>query len=183
MAASSTKSTVRGGRINTIQVVEKAIELRAKAIKNGHPYDAVWAVFDKDDFPAASFNAAISKAERNGIGCAWSNEAFELWYVFHFANRVTPMSRNEYSKAIGDYISSSPKFRGKYTYKKNDSQTHLLLTTHGDEAQAIRYAEKQEESYGDNRYAQHNPSTTVYKLVRLLRGEDTDFNSKLIADL
>lgn len=39
-----------GGKINTMQVVDKAIELQDKAMASGTPYDTVWAVFDKDDF-------------------------------------------------------------------------------------------------------------------------------------
>ena len=174
-----------GGKINTMQVVEKAIELRDKAIESGSPYDTVWAVFDKDDFPSASFNAAIEKANRHNIGCAWSNEAFELWYVFHFVNRVTAMNREEYKKAISKYINDSPTYnqKAKYTYRKNDPKSHITMTTYGDEARAIRFASNQAASFSDTRYATHNPCTTVYKLVRLLRGEDKEFNKKIMDDL
>lgn len=72
---------VDGAGANTKQVVEKAIELRDKATI---PYDRVWAVFDKDSFPDVKFNGAIQKAISNGIDVAWSNEAFELWYLYHF---------------------------------------------------------------------------------------------------
>ena len=41
---------------------------------------------------------------------------------------------------------------------------------------AIRYAQSQANSFDDTRFALHNPCTTVYKLVRLLRGEDQEFN-------
>jgi hypothetical protein len=174
-----------GGKINTIKVVEKAIELQEKAIAAGRPYDAVWAVFDKDDFPASLFNAAIIKAEQHHIGCAWSNEAFELWYVFHFVNRVTAMSRDEYKAAISKYVNESPSYneRGRYTYRKNDAKTRQTLQMYGDEARAIRYAENQEATFSDERYATQNPCTTVFKLVRLLRGEDSVFNQKIMADL
>lgn len=57
---------------NTTDVVDKAIELKSKG-----DYDRVWAVFDKDSFSANKFNGAIIKAQNNGIGCAWSNEAME----------------------------------------------------------------------------------------------------------
>jgi hypothetical protein len=174
-----------GGKINTIQVVDKAIELQNKAAESGNPYDTVWAVFDKDDFPASSFNAAIIKAEQHNIGCAWSNEAFELWYVFHFVNRVTVMHREDYKKAISSHVNASPAYRekAKYSYKKNDAKTHTTLLNYGDEARAIRYAQSQDESFTDERYATHNPCTTVYKLVRLLRGEDKAFNKKIAEDL
>ena len=174
-----------GGKINTMQVVDKAMELRDKAIASGLPYDTVWAVFDKDDFPASTFNAAILKAEQHGIGCAWSNEAFELWYVFHFVNRVTAMSREEYKTVISKYVNDSPAYtqNTKYVYKKNDQKSRVIITAHGDESRAIRYAQSQANSFDDTRFALHNPCTTVYKLVRLLRGEDQEFNKKIMDDL
>lgn len=174
-----------GGKINTIQVVDKAIELRDKAVNSGEPYDAVWVVFDKDDFPSSDFNAAITKAEQHDLGCAWSNEAFELWYVFHFVNRVTAMKREEYKKVISKHVNESPVYiqKVKYSYKKNDSQSRKVMTSYGDEIRAIRFAEAQAASFSDNRYATHNPCTTVYKLVRLLRGEDKNFNNKIMEDL
>lgn len=169
-----------GGRINTIQVVNKAIQLRDKAIRENNPYDSVWAVFDRDSFTAKDFNAAIQKAESNGIRCAWSNEAFELWYVFHFVNRVTPMRRKDYEKAISEFISKHLK---GYTYKKNDPKMRRYVTLYGDETQAIKFAEKQAESFAHTRYAEQEPSTWVYRLVRLLRGEDEAFNKMIKTDL
>lgn len=174
-----------GGKINTIQVVDKAIELRDRALASGKPYDAVWAVFDKDDFPASLFNAAITKAEQHGIGCAWSNEAFELWYVFHFVNRITAMSREEYKTVISRHVNESPGYNQntKFVYQKNDTKSHMIMNACGDETRAIRYAHSQACSFDDTRYATHNPCTMVYKLVRLLRGEDREFNEKIMEDL
>lgn len=87
----------QGEGCDPLGVVNAAIELRKTSAK---PLNSVWAVFDKDDFPASRFHEAIEKAKRNGIKCAWSNEAFELWYVLHFQYRNTPMSRTEYQKCI-----------------------------------------------------------------------------------
>ena len=81
-----------GGGISTLKVVEKAIELRDKSKQK---YDRIWAVFDRDSFQPNSFNSAILKAAANGIECAWSNQAFELWYLLHFHNRVTSMHRDD----------------------------------------------------------------------------------------
>ncbi len=174
-----------GGKINTLQVVDKAIELRDRAASQHTPYDAVWAVFDKDDFPPQHFNDAITKAQDNGIGCAWSNEAFELWYVYHFENRTTPTSRNDYQSIINRHINAALNSNEKkiYSYKKNDKDTRHVLTTHGDEGRAIRFAQKQHLSYTDQRYATHNPCTTVYQLVKLLRGEDPVFNQQITDDM
>ena len=90
-----------GGGISTLGVVEKAIELRDKS---NQKFDRVWAVFDRDSFKSTSFNSAILKARANGIDCAWSNEAFELWYLLHFHNRITAMDRKEYEKAIEEAV-------------------------------------------------------------------------------
>lgn len=169
-----------GGKINTIQVVNKAIELRDKAINENKPYDSVWAVFDRDSFSAKNFNAAIQKAESNNIHCAWSNEAFELWYIFHFANRITSMSRKEYQNAITDFISKNKK---GYSYRKNDPNMHSYLNQYGNESQAIKFAETQAKSFNHMRFAEHEPSTWVYRLVRLLRGEDETFNKTIKSDL
>lgn len=38
-------------------------------------------------------------------------------------------------------------------------------------------------SFDDTCYATHDPCTMVYKLVRLLRGEDKEFNKKIMKGL
>ena len=48
-----------------------------------------------------------------------------------------------------------------------------------DEKKAIRWAEKQSEQFVETSYHEQNPCTTVYKLVRLLRGEDDTFNEMI----
>ena len=167
---------VKGEGDNTINVVDKAIELKSRG-----DYDSVWAVFDKDSFPDKNFNAAIEKAENNGIGCAWSNEAFELWYLYHFVNRVTAMSRTEYKKAITEAVNNSSNYKLKkpYTYAKNDTDNYRIMTTYGSMENAIKYAEFTSKTYTDKRYSTHNPCTMVYKLVRLLIGKDEKFNEEL----
>ena len=106
--------TLDGGRMNTVGVVDKAISLRDKA---NIPYDRVWAVFDKDGFPAKNFNTAIAKANQNHIECAWSNEAFELWYLYHFQNVTTGVSRKHYEEKISAAVNDSPKYKSKKKYK------------------------------------------------------------------
>ena len=163
---------VDGAGANTKQVVEKAIELRDKATI---PYDRVWAVFDKDSFPDVKFNGAIQKAISNGIDVAWSNEAFELWYLYHFYNRVTAMSRSEYKKAISKAVNNSPLHKGiPYVYAKNAIDNYEIMRKYGSEDNAIRWAEEKSKEYSDNRFATHNPCTMVFKLVRQLNGKDDE---------
>ncbi len=167
-----------GGGINTIQVVDKAIQLKKDAEMQDNPYDSVWAVFDRDSFKSSHFNMAISKAERNGIGCAWSNEAFELWYIYHFDNRCTQMQRSAYKGIITQRVRQTGYQNGKkkYTYSKNDPNMRSILLKCGcDEKKAIKRAESQAKTFQDQRFHTHNPCTMVYKLVKQLIGEDKNF--------
>ncbi len=167
---------VKGLGANTISVVDKAIEL-----KNKGDYDRVWAVFDKDSFPDKQFNNAIIKAEDNGVGCAWSNEAFELWYLYHFANRTTGMHRNEYQEAISNAVNHSPKYtlKKKYVYAKNDADNYRIMNVYGSQDNALRDAEAQSRTFRDRKYAQHNPCTMVFKLVLQLIGKDKELLEEL----
>lgn len=173
--------TIKGIGENTINVVDKAIELRNKAQKTEQEYDRVWAVFDKDSFSDANFNSAIIKARDNNICCAWSNEAFELWYLFHFSYQETGLSREKYKKAISDFVNHSKAYKAKkpYVYEKNSDQNYHIVNKYGSQERAIKLAEAKSKEYPDEKYANHNPCTMVYKLVLQLIGKDPTLNSEL----
>lgn len=166
-----------GGGISTLKVVEKAIELRDKSKQK---YDRVWAVFDRDSFKANSFNSAIFKAKANGIECAWSNEAFELWYLLHFHNRITAMNRDEYKKAIEDAVNDKIGKKNKiYKYEKNDPNMYTLLDKIGRQDLAIKWATSLNAKVVGEAFANYNPITQVYKLVEELIGKSTKLNKEL----
>jgi hypothetical protein len=171
---------VKGLGRGTIDVVEKAIRL-----KNKNNYDRVWAVFDKDDFPAKDFNKAIEMAQNNGVEVAWSNEAFELWYLCHFQNVTTGVSRRDYEDKISAAVNASPRYKlkKKYKYAKKDPQNYEIMTTYGSMESALRFAEAKHLEYTNSKYANQNPCTTVYKLVRQLLGNDDILNEELIAKI
>ncbi len=168
--------TVEGRGRGPKDVVKNAIELKVK-----NSYDRVWAVFDKDDILDNDFNEAINKATKEKIEVAWSNEAFELWYLYHFNNVVTGMSRKQYAAKISTAVKkASSKYKSEnYKYMKNDTKNYEIMTTCGSMDQAMKYAEAQHNEYTDAKYAAHNPCTTVYRLVRQLLGKDKDFNNEL----
>jgi len=161
-----------GKGYNTLRVVEEAIRIRDKNPK----YNKVWAVFDKDSFPENDFNSAIQKAKANNIGCAWSNEAFELWYLLHFQYRNTPMSREDYKKAIENEIN---KQTSKFAYTKNSTEMYEILIKYGDQTQAIKNAENLSQQYDNQNFANHNPRTQVYELVKQLIGQDDVLNKEI----
>lgn len=167
-----------GGGISTLKVVEKAIELRNKSKQK---YDRVWAVFDRDSFKATSFNNAILKARANNIRCAWSNEAFELWYLLHFHNRVTAMKRTEYEKAIEEAVNGKlDKKNHKFKYKKNSPDMYALLSRLGNQELAIKWAKELANSISGEQFANYNPQTMVFKLVEELNGQSTELNEEIV---
>ena len=162
-----------GKGYNTLKVVEEAIKIRDK---NPNKYNRVWAVFDKDSFPDNVFNSAIQKAKSNKIGCAWSNEAFELWYLLHFQFRNTSMSRESYKKVIENEIN---KKESGFVYLKNSTRMYDILQKHGNQEQAIKNAERLSQQYDNNAFASHNPRTQVYELVRQLIGKDEELTKEM----
>lgn len=75
---------------NTTSLIRKAIKLRNNS---NTTYDEVWCVFDRDSFPVQNFNNALSLATKNNIKVAYSNEAFEIWYLLHFNYHDSATSR------------------------------------------------------------------------------------------
>lgn len=166
-----------GGGISTLKVVEKAIELRGQSKQK---YDRVWAVFDRDSFRANSFNSAIMKAKANKISCAWSNEAFELWYLLHFHNRITAMKRDEYKEAIEEAVNNrAGKKKNLFKYKKNDAGMYHLLNKTGNQDSAIKWAKELARKNTGEQFANYNPQTMVYKLVEELNGQSEELNAEL----
>lgn len=165
-----TNIDIDGTGKNTLSIVEEAKKLRKKyEEKYLRKIDKVWAVFDKDSFPAKNFNNAIFKGENSKftINCAWTNEAFELWYLLHFNYYNTGISREQYKKLIEKEINKAAK-RNDFKYKKNSTEMYLLLSKYGNLDFAIRNAEKLENLYFDRNYSNHNPCTKVHKLVKEL---------------
>lgn len=111
-----TTATVKavGQAMNTVSLVNKAISILDAEEKKKRSYDQCWVVFDKDDFPAKDFNQAIQLARKNGFHVAYSNQAFEYWFLLHFNLYKGPLHRNSYavmlSKLIGMPYSKNEGF-------------------------------------------------------------------------
>lgn len=160
-------AVIGGGACGTCKLVEKAKKLK-KEYKRKHqvPFDRVWVVFDKDEYK--DFNEAIVKAEEEGMKCAWSNGAFELWFLLHFQEGVEGKCK-DYVNKIESILKKELK-KKDFSYAKNDKDFYQILQEHGDEAQAMSRAQKLRGSHeGKVDYAAHNPRTEVDLLVKELR--------------
>jgi len=149
---------IRGTGYNTVSLIKEAIRIKNEAIEKKEPYIEVWCVFDKDDFPIESFEKAINLAKENKIECAYSIEAFELWYLLHFNYIVSALSRKQYTEKLSELL--------KRPYKKNDKEIYALLKDK--QSRAIQNARKLFYQQNSLPLKDQNPVTTVFKLVERL---------------
>lgn len=141
---------VRGIGDNTLSLVE-----RAAALKEQGEYDQTWCVFDRDWFEPDRFNRALDLARREGMRVAYSNEAFELWYLLHFAYHDAATARVDYGDRLSRHFGSR--------YAKNRDDIFDLLEAR--QPDAIRNAERLMDQYPTPDPEADNPSTTVHLLV------------------
>jgi hypothetical protein len=118
----------------------------------------VWCVFDKDSFRADQFDNAIESARAKGYHIAYSNEAFELWYLLHYAYYNTATTRDQFKRLLTGYLT--------WPYSKNDPKMYQVLKHR--QADAIRNARNLLALYDPHHPSRDNPSTTVFELVEYL---------------
>lgn len=153
---------VDGTGVNTVAVVRRAMILREQRGKNKNipDYDEVWAVYDKDDFSAEDYRAAIALARNEGIESGHSNESFELWYVLHFADLEAAVGRKVYIERLSNVLGVD--------YEKSDATIAPLIHKNGDINRAIARGYLLEQLHVDSAAANANPYTRVYILAERL---------------
>ena len=172
---------VKGTGKNTLSLIGTAQEeiARRKAM-HLPPYYYVWLVFDKDSFPANRFNTTINtvadidkknaKEKRSEHWhSAWSNEAFELWYILHFRDQLGgAVSRTEFQQMIETEVRKQTGEKD-FRYVKNDPAMFNRLRAFTTEAihRAERALSVQMNAKGRN-WSAMNPATRVHELVKSL---------------
>nr|WP_199741426.1 RloB family protein [Prevotella sp. OH937_COT-195] len=156
MTAATIKAV--GQAMNTMTLVNKAINIREADQKRKRVYDQCWVVFDKDDFLAKDFNQAILLAEKNGFHVAYSNQAFEYWFLLHYNLYTGTIHRNQYKDML-TRLTGMP-------YSKSEGygavMYNLLLSR---QQQAISNAETVLAEISHGNPAEEESSTTVQRLV------------------
>ena len=144
---------IKGLGMNTLSLVKETIKLRDE----GEDYEQVWCVFDLDSFPKQNFEKAMQLAKIENIRVAYSNEAFEIWYLLHFDYPQAAMDRDQYKDIL------TTKLHKKY--KKNDEDIYHDLFNKQNVAltNAKRLLSEDHESHIN--CSKKNPSTTVHELV------------------
>lgn len=165
---------VEGEGKNTTSLVAAAIEHADEAES---PFDEVWVVYDHDDFGAERFNQA--EAQIRGLGAddgrperwaaAWSNQAFEVWYLLHFQFFDGQLHRHlVHHKLDGLLRSKGLRSAG---YRKNDPDLYGLLLPFQPEAIANAQRLVHEHGVPPTTPSEANPCTMVYRLVEALNAE------------
>ena len=157
--------TISGTGKNTLSLVEHAQkEVTARKRSDYPPYYKIWVVFDRDSFNPSDFDNAIatiagksSKTEQ--WQAAWSNEAFELWYILHFRTQAGgALSREDYEHILAHDMGRP--------YQKNAEDMFDLLKPHV--VTAIKRANRALKLQHGKPYHKQNPATTVQHLVKEL---------------
>ena len=130
--------------------------------KRGKDFDNYWVVFDMDANSKQDFNSAIQLAKANKLKVAYSNQAFELWYLLHFSYIQNEMHRRLYKRKLDELL--------PFPYDKDkDTAKNMYAALLNKQSDAIANARKAYEEIGNHQSpADEESSTTVYKLVEAL---------------
>lgn len=154
-------------------------------------FDEVWCVLDVDPNPnnpqqSTNFRNAIELATQNNIKIAYSNQAFEYWFILHFEDHQGgAMNRNDYHNKINNYLKNDKIYYDKNNKLVTDDFFNKMLEiidknkegkpiTRQDKA--IERAKKILALHKSNGTTPVNAesSTTVFELVEALQKKDTN---------
>lgn len=155
------------GGYNTLSLVRLAINFIENNGNFDSKIDECWVVFDKDDYNG-NFNNAINKALTNNLKVAYSNEAFELWFLLHFNFMGSAINRKDYNKKITENYKKETGNK-KYKYNKSTGILPLIRLIKDKESDAIKNAKKLLKQFKNEKsFFKKNPSTTIHLLVEKL---------------
>lgn len=158
---------VRGSGKHTLGLFEYAEELCRYA---PDPYDHVWLVFDKDDFPAEEFDCVQKKCvDASSSSCTfhalWSNPCFEIWPLLHLRYTTAPMSAAACQRALSDALTRECSA----TYSKSMDGLFKLVDAKRSVATAnVARLAKYHASIGNNKPSIMNPGTQVAEIFEEL---------------
>ncbi len=158
---------VKGEGKNSLSLVEKAIKI-IDNLKQDDSFDQIWCVFDKDNCSKEQFNQAERLAKENNIKIAYSNEAFEIWFILHFQYLDIATSRSKYPKILTTQMKKYGLLNKKEKYEKNREDMYEKLKPY--QTTAITNAAKliQDRDEAKKHPFDANPSTIVQELVQEL---------------
>ncbi|MER5645615.1 RloB family protein [Streptosporangium sp. NPDC002524] len=131
------------------RVVKKAVAISSEA-SSGEEYEHVWCVVDVDDHE--TLGTALSEARRRSIKVAVSNPCFEVWLLWHFTDHHSHINQAALRKKLKNFGVRDKNLPGDFPYADHPAAT----------------ARAEVCNTSDNYAIPANPSSSVYKLTRLL---------------
>lgn len=91
-------------------------------------FDEVWVVFDKDD--NSDFDEAIRLASSKKYKVAYSNQAFEYWFVLHFQDHQGgAMYRGTYARIINEQLQKYGVYYDDKSKHVSDDMFEIMLAS------------------------------------------------------
>jgi RloB-like protein len=149
------------------------IEYARKLMKQDN-YDETWCVFDMDYNPdivgqVQDYNNAVYADNGKSFRCAYSNDAFELWFYLHYTNTEHKNPRDFYFDKLGEFWNlASYRRDGKAQIFSQTIYDKLIEDERAIQEEAIIRAKKLYEKQRDLTPFEQNPITKVYELVEIL---------------
>lgn len=147
----------------------KLVECVAPLIEKDE-YEEIWCVFDMDTKPDVNgqigdFDTAITNAYNLNYNVAYSNDAFELWFVLHFDYIDQEQHRDFFYARLSNAFGMNYEKDGKK--RAFCLTTYNLLQSHPDANQerAITFSKRLHQDKSHLPFHQQNPVTLVYLLV------------------
>ncbi|MDD4124039.1 MAG: RloB family protein [Bacilli bacterium] len=172
------KVTIKYCNSDPMSMVKEAIELKNNPNVNV-AISKIWCVFDVDEYFRDSNKGReiLSLAKNNGIGCAISNLAFEVWLIYHFKEFMNNMSCKNHEQELNKLLKDVCKYKGNYD--KTDEkifEKHLIprldkAMTNSKASHQKRIKEYKETHNCCDIYPiwEWNSCTNVYQLIEELK--------------
>jgi len=144
-------------------VVREALEERTERQQNQQwvEEDLAWAVFDGDEHIANNrdnWREALRLAQEGDIRLAISNPSFEYWYLLHYQDQTSHLTRQRATRLLNDHL---PMYEKSHVLYQGELQPRT--------AEAVNRA-KQVARLADanGRTSYSNPCTHVWELVEII---------------
>lgn len=142
------------------------LEYEIQRKKANAQYSKTYIVLDKDRESEKTLKRVKSIAKRNDCHIIFSAPCIEYWFLKHFNTTVT-FTESKYLPASQQCITELQKHIRNYN--KNDVNIYSIITSEGDEKNAIKLAKEEFKPYKNKSLYDINNATNVYELIEEIR--------------
>jgi len=123
--------------------------------------DGVWCAFDVDENKNQTIKDTCEHAKAKDIKIALSNPSFELWFLLHYKDIFSPITRQDAIRELKTFISD---------YEKNKKINYFLLEKLSDAIIRAKQLNKKHQKENKELFStESNPSTQVFELIEFIQ--------------